>query len=328
MIACNNLGLRIEVNSFAVLRRGECLKIRFGLIGFGRHMSEKLIPVLKKHPSVELVYGACRTQRTLDLKKADLGLIEVTTNWLEMMSKDKIDAVIVAATPHLHELVAKKAIECGIHVFIEKPLSLSLSTIIEIASMSAHHSNIVAAEGFNFQYVGMMKKKIHFKSHEKPQRLKLHCASKGPQTSIWETNCVVKSFLYAVLIHPLSVAWFLYGVPSRIKLTHFAFDGAKLSGEVQLSYPDDQEVKLDFNNDAKCFEFEIDLTDSNGIMHLINASSHTDEKAESYETEFKEFIDSIINQNQPRNSISHSLAIYQMLSQLENLIIHATQALA
>ncbi len=300
------------------------MKIRLGLIGFGRHMSEKLIPALKTLPEVELVYGSCRTQQTLDRMKAELNLQAVTTNWLDMMSKDKIDAVIVAATPWVHEQVAKKAIETGIHAFIEKPLTLTLSKMKEIAALVANQPQIVTAEGFNFQYVGMMKDNRY---PEIPHALKLHCASKGPQKPIWETHSVSKSFLYAVLIHPISVVSFLYGDPSEVQITHLSSDGSKLNGEIQFLFTAHQIVKLDFNNHANCFEFRIDLTDNMGIKHVIDASTNSDEKAISYETEFKEFISAILNSNQPRNSFTQSLAIHKTLDHIATLVMNKIQTL-
>ncbi len=303
------------------------MKIRLGLIGFGRHMSEKLIPALKKFSEVELVYGSCRTQRTLDLKKSELNLQAVTTNWVEMMSKDYIDAVIVAATPHVHEQVAKKAFESGIHAFIEKPLTLSLNKMKEITTLTTQHPHLVTAEGFNFQYVGMMKDIKQFGTHNAPLALKIHCASKGPQTPIWDTNCVSNSFLYAVLIHPISVSHFLYGNPSAVKLMNLSFDGEKLNGELKLSFAQNQIVMLDFNNHATCFEFKIDVTDNKGINHVIDASTNSDEKAFSYETQFKEFIEAIKNGDQPRNSFNHSFAIHKILAEIASMISQKIQVL-
>lgn len=54
---------------------------------------------------------------------------KVYTDWREMLEKegDKIDAVVVSTPDHLHAVSAMAAMKMGKHVYVEKPLTLSIS---------------------------------------------------------------------------------------------------------------------------------------------------------------------------------------------------------
>ncbi len=54
---------------------------------------------------------------------------KVYTDWREMLVKegDKIDAVVVSTPDHLHAVAAMAAIKMGKHVYVEKPLTLTIS---------------------------------------------------------------------------------------------------------------------------------------------------------------------------------------------------------
>ena len=54
---------------------------------------------------------------------------KVYTDWREMLEKegDKIDAVVVSTPDHLHAVSAMAAIKMGKHVYVEKPLTITIS---------------------------------------------------------------------------------------------------------------------------------------------------------------------------------------------------------
>src|SRR5215213_9598254 len=50
-----------------------------------------------------------------------------TSDWRELLALDRIDAVMISATPEtLHFPMAKAALSVGKHVLLEKPIALTL----------------------------------------------------------------------------------------------------------------------------------------------------------------------------------------------------------
>jgi predicted dehydrogenase/nucleoside-diphosphate-sugar epimerase len=55
----------------------------------------------------------------------------------EMMAQDRIDAVHVLTPPDFHHSVAKRCLEAGAHVFVEKPLCVSVAEIDDLIAVAA-----------------------------------------------------------------------------------------------------------------------------------------------------------------------------------------------
>jgi predicted dehydrogenase len=61
-----------------------------------------------------------------------------TTDYREVIARANIDAIIVSATPETtHYPMAKEALSAGKHVFLEKPLALTLDEADELVSIAA-----------------------------------------------------------------------------------------------------------------------------------------------------------------------------------------------
>lgn len=58
------------------------------------------------------------------------------TNWKEMLQKEKPDAVAIAVIPRHQYEIAKYALDSGIAVFAEKPLTTSLQTSLELTKLA------------------------------------------------------------------------------------------------------------------------------------------------------------------------------------------------
>lgn len=69
--------------------------------------------------------------------------IHVTTSFQEVLDDEKIKGVVIATPAILHYKMAKKALECGKDVFVEKPLSLDLSDAKDLIEISEKKGNIL-----------------------------------------------------------------------------------------------------------------------------------------------------------------------------------------
>lgn len=75
-------------------------------------------------------------QKTLDSYDATYASVKLTKSFDEVLASQEIEKVVIATPAATHFHLAKKAIEAGKHVYVEKPLCLSISDgqeLIEIA---------------------------------------------------------------------------------------------------------------------------------------------------------------------------------------------------
>ena len=77
----------------------------------------------------------------------------VTTDYREVIARDNIDAIIISATPETtHYPIAKESLQAGKHVFLEKPLALTLDEadeLVEIANKNKLKFAIGYSQRFN-----------------------------------------------------------------------------------------------------------------------------------------------------------------------------------
>lgn len=61
----------------------------------------------------------------------------------EMLADDGIDAVAVITPPSLHYLPAKKALEAGKHIFVEKPMAMDYEEGLELLSLAEEKGKVL-----------------------------------------------------------------------------------------------------------------------------------------------------------------------------------------
>src|SRR6478609_1713108 len=71
----------------------------------------------------------------------------------EVLKLKDLDAVLIATPSIEHEPMIRKALDRGLHVFAEKPLTLEVEASQELAEMAAG-KGVVAQVGYHNRYVG------------------------------------------------------------------------------------------------------------------------------------------------------------------------------
>lgn len=84
-----------------------------------------------------------------------------TTDYRQLYANSDIDAVFISATPEdLHYPMAREALELGKHVFLEKPISLTLNEADELVALSRRNNlkfTIGYSQRFNPKYAYVKK---------------------------------------------------------------------------------------------------------------------------------------------------------------------------
>lgn len=136
----------IEVNS----KKFNGQKGVIGIIGAGNFTGSTILPVLKKlNASVKYIASSKGLSGTMLAKKFNVAYS--TTNYSDIISDEDVDAVIITTRHNVH---ASQVIEClnaGKHVFVEKPLALTLDEIYDIDSAMKQNDKTLTV-GFNRRF--------------------------------------------------------------------------------------------------------------------------------------------------------------------------------
>jgi len=132
-------------------------RIRIGLIGVGSHAYRNLLPVLNFLP----VKLAAICDRNVPLARAtaeQYGVRDVFAEPSELFASP-LDAVMIAVDAAQHPGLACAAFEAGLHVWLEKPVSVRAS---EVDEMIARRGERVCVVGFKKAFMPATSKAIAF----------------------------------------------------------------------------------------------------------------------------------------------------------------------
>lgn len=99
--------------------------VRVGVIGAGYIVQRLHLPVLQQLAGVEIAALAEANPERLRACMATFGIGRGHTDYREMLDRDELDAVIVAAPNAFHAPATIAALEVGCHVLVEKPMATS-----------------------------------------------------------------------------------------------------------------------------------------------------------------------------------------------------------
>jgi predicted dehydrogenase len=245
--------------------------IRVGLIGFGGHMAENLYPAIRLSADFRITSIAAREPcRAADLAQR-LGIEHAAPSWQSLLDRELADAVIVAAPPEVHAEVIAAALPAGMHVFAEKPPAPDPRSLAELIAIESAHRNTVAFVDFNFRYGGILMDVQRRLAERSALRLaKIRMVASKPVTPLWRCASVEESFLYAVGIHAIDLALWLFGEPVEVAATRSTLGGARFSLAVILTFAGGGTAVLDLGNYSNRFEAEFELIGEGGMVARID----------------------------------------------------------
>jgi predicted dehydrogenase len=116
-------------------------RVRIGVIGAGWFATSNHIPTLSKREDVDLK-AVCRLGRNkLDQIREAYGFSVATEDYHELIAQE-LDGVIVSSPHNLHYEHCRAALESGLHVMCEKPMTLHGAeawNLVELARSRGRH---------------------------------------------------------------------------------------------------------------------------------------------------------------------------------------------
>jgi predicted dehydrogenase/threonine dehydrogenase-like Zn-dependent dehydrogenase len=140
------------IHSVAVVSAVKNRQIRLGLIGVGSHMNDVLLPNLKNMADTFAIYGvASRSGSTAGIAARKHHAPIATSDYRELLEAPEIDAVLIATRHTTHARFVKEALDSGKHVFVEKPIALTVEDAQEIVAKSSE-TGLIVRVGFNRRF--------------------------------------------------------------------------------------------------------------------------------------------------------------------------------
>ncbi len=119
-------------------------RIRLGLIGAGNFAKGVLLPKIAKLPDIGLVGIATGRGMSSKAVGEQFGFQYCAESGDNIIADDSINTVLIATKHNTHADFVTKAIKAGKHVFVEKPLCITVQQLDEIAELFAQGSRLKA----------------------------------------------------------------------------------------------------------------------------------------------------------------------------------------
>ena len=127
------------------------IMMRVGLIGAGK-MGLSHHAILNAHPKVVVAAVADTSGLVLSMLQKYLG-VRTVKDYRQM---EDIDGVVIATPPQTHADAVTWALEHGLHVFVEKPLCLTIDDGRRLASL-ADRQGVVNQVGYHNRFLGTFR---------------------------------------------------------------------------------------------------------------------------------------------------------------------------
>ncbi|GAB3122221.1 hypothetical protein GCM10027056_12210 [Glaciibacter psychrotolerans] len=125
--------------------------VKVAVIGIGK-MGLSHLSMVRAHPDVEVVAVCDSVGYILDVLAKYTGLATFT-DVSRMLDAVAVDAVLIATPTSSHVGLVREVLGRGLHVFCEKPLSLSAAESAELADL-ARSRGVVTQVGYHNRFVG------------------------------------------------------------------------------------------------------------------------------------------------------------------------------
>ena len=264
---------------------------KLGIIGIG-NWGKNLVRELSKIHCIKKCSSNGNLKNIRWLKK-NYPSIQYVSDSKEIFADKEINAVIIATPINTHYNLVKKALLSKKHVFVEKPISSTLSKAEELIKI-AKKNNLVLFVGQIFIFNEILKKVIEISKRENIVYVNF----------VWNKFGTFDEDIFLNLVsHDLSIILTLFGKPKKIKLVNaFGFISKCDIVTLTLELPKNKKCQIHINRCSNYKQKHITIFTQKNIyiwddcrlyknnkksnsFRLVFESRHT-----PLETECKEFI--------------------------------------
>jgi predicted dehydrogenase len=133
------------------------MTIRVAIIGFGK-MGLLHGALLNQIQDVELVAIVDKSTMIRRAFRSVLPTVRYYNAHEKMLqAEDSLDAVVIATPIFSHAQIVTAAINCGLHVFVEKPLAMTYSEAIGVKDVWSSKPNLIVQIGFDHRWMATFR---------------------------------------------------------------------------------------------------------------------------------------------------------------------------
>jgi predicted dehydrogenase len=125
--------------------------VKVGFVGTGGIATEAHLPALQKIDGVEIA-ALCDTDEGRARQAADTFGGRTYTDHHKMLDGEELDALFVCLPPFAHTDAEVLAAQKGVHLFIEKPVALTMDKALEIGE-AIRKAGVISSVGYQLRYL-------------------------------------------------------------------------------------------------------------------------------------------------------------------------------
>jgi predicted dehydrogenase len=329
--------------------------IRFGVIGYG-YWGPNIVRNLRSLDSVQVVAICDKCTGALGRVKRAYPDVHVTSEPSELLESADIDAVAVITPVWTHFDLAKRALQNGKHVFVEKPFTSTSHQAEELIEL-AERNNLRIMVDHTFLFTGAVKK-IHQLIDDSTLGKLYYYDSTRVNLGIFHHDVNV---LWDLAPHDLAIVDYLIGErPDAIVATGAAhLNGLTDVAYLTAYYPDNVIAHINVNwlspvkvrttlisgekkmlvwNDLEAdekirvYDRGVSITGREGVYDLLVSYRSGDmwapkvEQTEALKAELAYFVRCIIDNEVPFNDGAAGLRVVRILEAAEESLKHKGEA--
>jgi len=291
---------------------------KLGIIGIG-NWGKNLVRDVSKISCVKTCSSRGDPKNISWLKK-NYPSIQYTSDSKEIFADKEIDAVIIATPINTHYNLVKKALLSKKHVFVEKPISSTLSKAEELIKI-AKKNNLLLFVGQIFIFNEILKKIVQISKRENITYVNF----------VWNKFGTFDEDIFLNLVsHDLSIILTLFGKPKKIKLVSaFGFISQCDVVTLTLELPNNKKCQIHVNRCSNHKQKHVTIFTQKNIYIWDDLSLYKNNKKSSsfrlvfesrhtpLEIECKEFIKKLNETNTSFESANLAKDVIQLIQKLK-----------
>ncbi len=163
-------------------------KVGVSVIGAGGFASQYHLPSLKKIPGTSIACIVNRTGGKAKQAAQKFGALNCSTDFQDALTCEETDAVVIATRHNLHAEITLAALEAGKHVFVEKPMAMTVADCDRICALAAEKELLVSV-GFNRRFSPFAQTgKTALQSVQGPKNILYRCNAGALPADHWSLD--------------------------------------------------------------------------------------------------------------------------------------------